>query len=57
MFFKGSFTLTETGDTYFDMSKYSRGIVYVNGHNLGRYWNDGATTKIVLPCRLVKKGE
>src|SRR5436190_3114166 len=27
-FFKGEFTLTETGDTYFDLSNYSKGVVY-----------------------------
>ena len=28
-FFKGNFNLDQTGDTYFDMSNYSKGIIYV----------------------------
>jgi hypothetical protein len=28
-------------DTFFDMSKYEKGMVWVNGHNLGRYWSVG----------------
>ncbi|MGC4101933.1 glycoside hydrolase family 35 protein [Ferruginibacter sp.] len=56
VFYKGNFNLTETGDTYFDMSKYSRGIVYVNGHNLGRYWNVGPQQRLYCPAGWLKKG-
>jgi len=56
MFFKGEFSLTETGDTYFDMRKYSRGIVYVNGHNLGRFWNVGPQQRLYCPEGWLKKG-
>ena len=55
-FFKGNFTLAETGDTYFDLSKYSKGIVYVNGHNLGRYWNVGPQQHLYCPAGWLKKG-
>lgn len=56
VFYKGGFTLAETGDTYIDMSKYTRGIVYVNGHNLGRYWNIGPQQKLYCPAGWLKKG-
>jgi beta-galactosidase len=56
MFFKANFVLEETGDTYFDMSKYSRGIVYVNGHNLGRFWNVGPQQRLYCPAGWLKKG-
>ena len=55
-FYKASFQLTEIGDTYFDLSKYSKGMVYVNGHNLGRYWNIGPQQKIFCPAQWLKKG-
>lgn len=55
-FFKGTFNLNETGDTYFDMSKYSKGVVYVNGHNLGRYWNIGPQQRLYCPASWLKKG-
>lgn len=55
-FFKAQFNLNETGDTYFDLSKYSKGMVYVNGHNLGRYWNIGPQQKIFCPADWLKKG-
>src|SRR5476651_1301175 len=56
VFYKGQFTLTETGDTYIDMGKYIRGIVYINGHNLGRYWNVGPQQRLYCPAGWLKKG-
>ncbi|MEP6676529.1 MAG: beta-galactosidase [Ferruginibacter sp.] len=55
-FFKGIFSLNETGDTYFDLSHYSKGFVYVNGHNLGRYWNIGPQQRLYCPAEWLKKG-
>ena len=55
-FFKGYFQLAETGDTYFDVSGYAKGMVYVNGHNLGRYWNTGPQQKLYCPASWLKKG-
>jgi beta-galactosidase len=56
-FFKGNFTLTETGDTYFDLSGYSKGVVYINGHNLGRYWNLGPQYRLYCPASWLRKGD
>ncbi|MBS1746511.1 MAG: beta-galactosidase [Bacteroidetes bacterium] len=55
-FFKGTFTLSKTGDTYIDMSNYDKGVVYVNGHNLGRYWNVGPQFRLYCPASWLKKG-
>lgn len=56
VFFKGTFSLSTAGDTYFDLSNYSKGIVYINGHNLGRYWNIGPQQHIYCPSGWLKKG-
>jgi beta-galactosidase len=56
-FFKGEFLLDQTGDTYFDMSNYSKGMLYVNGHNLGRYWNIGPQHRLYCPASWLKKGK
>jgi beta-galactosidase GanA len=56
LFFKGNFNLNVTGDTFFDMSNYSKGIVYVNGHNLGRYWSVGPQKRLYCPASWLKKG-
>lgn len=57
IFFEGNFELTETGDTYFDLSNYFKGMVYINGHNLGRYWNIGPQQRLYCPASWLKKGK
>jgi beta-galactosidase len=39
------------------MSKWGKGIVFVNGHNLGRYWNVGPQQTLYLPGCWLKKGK
>jgi beta-galactosidase len=53
---KGSFTLTETGDTYLDMSNWGKGCVWINGHHLGRYWEIGPQQTLYVPVEWLKKG-
>lgn len=55
-FFKATFNLDKTGDTYIDMSAYKKGIVWVNGHNLGRYWEIGPQKRLYCPAPWLKKG-
>lgn len=57
VFFAGNFSLTETGDTYFDMRNYSKGVVFVNGHHLGRYWNIGPQQRLYCPASWLNKGD
>jgi len=54
--YNGTFTLQKTGDTFLDMSQWGKGIVFVNGHNLGRYWNAGPQQTLYLPGCWLKKG-
>jgi beta-galactosidase len=51
----GTFNLVEVADTYLDMSKWGKGVVWVNGHNLGRYWNNGPQQTLYLPAEWLKK--
>ncbi|MDQ1089685.1 beta-galactosidase family protein [Siphonobacter sp. SORGH_AS_1065] len=55
-FFKGTFELSETADTFFDLSTYKKGVIYINGHNLGRYWERGPQTRLYCPASWLKKG-
>ncbi|MEO6905544.1 MAG: beta-galactosidase [Ginsengibacter sp.] len=55
--YNGYFNLSKTGDTFLDMSKWGKGIVFVNGHNLGRYWNVGPQQTLYLPGCWLKKGK
>ena len=53
---RGSFTLQRTGDTFLDMRGWAKGIVFVNGINLGRYWQVGPQQTLYLPGAWLKRG-
>jgi beta-galactosidase len=53
---KGMFNLTTVADTYLDMRNWGKGVVWVNGHNLGRYWSIGPQQTLYLPAEWLKKG-
>jgi beta-galactosidase len=49
IFFRGNFFIQKTGDTFFDLTNYTKGILWINGHNLGRYWNIGPQVRLYCP--------
>jgi len=53
--YKGYFNLSRLGDTYLDMRPFGKGFVFLNGHNLGKYWNIGPTQTIYIPACWLKK--
>jgi beta-galactosidase len=53
---EGSFTLNSVGDTYLDMTNWGKGVVWVNGHHLGRYWQVGPQQTLYVPAEWLKKG-
>ncbi|MCE5187334.1 MAG: beta-galactosidase [Planctomycetaceae bacterium] len=55
-FWRGTFTLTKTGDTFLDMRTWGKGMVWVNGRSLGRYWNIGPTQTMYVPAPWLKQG-
>jgi beta-galactosidase len=48
--------IDHVADTYFDMSNWGKGVVWINGHNLGRYWSIGPQQTIYVPAEWMKKG-
>ncbi len=48
-YFRGSFDLNEIGDTFLDMRGWGKGYVWVNGHNLGRFWHIGPQQTLFVP--------
>jgi beta-galactosidase len=53
---KGAFNLKTVKDTYLDMRNWGKGVVWVNGHNLGKYWRIGPQQTIYLPAEWLKAG-
>lgn len=56
-FFRATFKISHPGDTYLDMSKWKKGYVWVNGHNLGRYWDIGPQYRLYCPGSWLHKGK
>jgi beta-galactosidase len=54
--YRGTFSLRTTVDTYLDMKGFGKGFVFVNGHNLGKYWNIGPQQTLYVPAAWLKKG-
>ena len=49
--------LDVVADTFIDMSKWTKGVLYVNGRNLGRYWNVGPQHSLYCPAPFLRKGD
>ena len=56
-FWRASLRVNEPHDTFLDMRTWSKGFVWVNGHNLGRFWNIGPQQTMYLPGPWLKRGE
>ncbi|MBT1704073.1 glycoside hydrolase family 35 protein [Chryseosolibacter indicus] len=56
-FYYAEFETQQTGDVFLDMATWGKGIVFVNGHHLGRYWNVGPQQTLYLPGCWLKKGK
>lgn len=56
-FYRFDFRLDCVYDTYIDMMGYGKGAVFVNGHNLGRFWEVGPTTSLYVPHGFLKEGD
>ena len=54
--YQGTFNLSKVGDTFLDMRDWGKGIVFVNGINIGRYWSVGPQQTLYLPGCWLKKG-
>jgi beta-galactosidase len=55
-FHRGTFELSKTGDMFLDLRAWRKGVVWVNGHNLGRFWRIGPQQTLYCPGCWLKAG-
>jgi beta-galactosidase len=55
-FYRGTLRVDQVGDTFLDTSNFTKGFVWVNGHELGRIWNIGPQKTLYLPGAWLRKG-
>ncbi|MCI7578851.1 MAG: beta-galactosidase [Prevotella sp.] len=56
-YYRANFTLKKVGDTFINMEAFGKGMVYVNGHALGRFWNIGPQQTLYVPGCWLNKGK
>ena len=58
-FFRGYLTLEESPkDTYLRLTGFEKGSVWINGFNLGRYWNSkGPQRTLYVPAPILREGK
>lgn len=55
--YRGSFNVNKPGDTFLNFETWGKGLVYVNGHPMGRIWEIGPQQTLYMPGCWLKKGE
>ena len=49
--------MDKVGDTFLDMSTWGKGMVWVNGHAMGRFWEIGPQQTLYMPGCCLKEGD
>ena len=56
-YYRATFNLKKTGDTFLNFATFGKGLVYVNGHGIGRIWEIGPQQTLYCPGCWLKKGQ
>jgi beta-galactosidase len=56
-FWRATVDVEKPGDTFLDMRPWGKGVAWVNGHCLGRYWNVGPSQTMYVPGPWLKPGK
>lgn len=55
-FYRAVVNVDQPADCFLDMHPWGKGFAWVNGHNLGRYWNIGPQQTMYVPGPWLKPG-
>ena len=56
-YYRATFNVSKVGDTFLNFETFGKGLVYVNGHGLGRIWEIGPQQTLYCPGCWLKKGQ
>lgn len=56
-FYKGTFKVDEVGDTFLNPDGFNKGIAFINGYHIGRYWVKKPQLTLYVPQDILKKGD
>jgi beta-galactosidase GanA len=55
--YSGEFDLDKTEDTFLSTDGWTKGMVWINNHNLGKYWTIGPQQQLYVPKPWLKQGK
>ncbi|MGW7526376.1 glycoside hydrolase family 35 protein [Streptomyces sp. NPDC054783] len=55
--YRGTVALHGAGDARLELPGWTRGFVWINGFNLGRYWSVGPQRSLYVPGPVLREGE
>ena len=55
-FWRGNFSVEKPADTFLDLRGWGKGVVWINGRCLARFWNIGPTQTAYVPAPWLKAG-
>lgn len=55
-FYRATVNVEKPDDCFLDMRPWGKGLAWVNGHNLGRYWNIGPQQTMYVPGPWLREG-
>jgi beta-galactosidase len=55
-FLQGEFLVDESADTFLFLPGWTKGVAWLNGFNLGRYWNRGPQRSLYIPAPWLRQG-
>lgn len=56
-FYRFALEIEEAGDTFLELPGWGKGCVFLNGFNLGRFWEIGPQKRLYIPAPLLKQGK
>ncbi|WP_455658918.1 beta-galactosidase [Phocaeicola faecalis] len=56
-YYRATFELDQVGDVFLDMQTWGKGMVWVNGKAMGRFWKIGPQQTLFMPGCWLKKGK
>lgn len=56
-FTRFTFDVSEACDTYLDFTGWGKGCIFLNGFNLGRFWEIGPQKRLYVPAPILKNGK
>jgi beta-galactosidase len=57
-FYRGTFNVEEPADTFLALPGWTKGVAWINGFNLGRYWEEkGPQHTLYVPAPKLRKGK